>query len=179
MKIQLKEYYSIIFLIFIIIIIIILFYILESIIILPYIFFYGTLRKNEKNYYRIKNNKLITYIGEGITHNNFTFFINKKTKYFPAITENTKYNKKIQIVGDLYKINNNGSLFSKIYFLYNLDKIENRYNRKIVKVICNNQIKYAYIYILKDDFLPKLRNKFFIKNGDYTKTIKKTSKYIK
>ena len=160
-------YFFFIILLIILFILFILNYLLKNSI--SYIFFYGSLRKNELNYNKIKNNNIIKYIGKGITLKKFAFIMEKYTKKYPFISDK-KYNnyEKTQIIGDLYKINNNISLFDKIKFFNQLDIFESRYNRKIVKIIYNNQIKYAYIYIIKDYFISSVKNKFYIQNGDYS-----------
>lgn len=165
------KFYYIIF----IILLFILFYIfnyVNNINKTSYIFFYGSLRKNELNYNKIKNSNIIKYIGNGITKKRFSFIMEKYTKWLPFISEKKYDNyEKIQIIGDLYKINDNISLFDKIKFFYKMNMFEYRYNRKIVEIICNNESKYAYIYIMKDNYMSEIKNKFYIQNGDYSNYI--------
>jgi len=160
------------YLIFIILLFILflLFFIQKYLDTISYIFFYGSLRKNEFNYNKIKNNNVITYLGRGITNKKFSFIMEKNTKWLPFITEKIYNNyKKIPIIGDLYEINNNISIFDKIKFFYYLDNFEYRYNRKIVEIIYDNELKYAYIYIIKDYYIAEVKNKFYIQNGDYSR----------
>jgi gamma-glutamylcyclotransferase (GGCT)/AIG2-like uncharacterized protein YtfP len=117
-----------------------------------YIFFYGTLRKNQFNYKRVKDNPFITYIGEGITENKFSFGMIAYKKTFPFIT-NQKYTdyEKINVIGDLYKFNDNISFLEKIKFFYKIDNLEFRYDRKIIKVGSENHYSLVLMDFLTCD----------------------------
>ena len=165
------KYMKLYYLIFILLLFILflLFFIKKYVNKISYIFFYGSLRKNEFNYNKIKNNNLIKYLGNGITNKKFSFIMEKDTKWLPFITEKQYNNyKKTPIIGDLYEINNDISIFDRIKFLYQMDNFEYRYNREIVEIIWNNQIKYAYIYVIKDYYISEVKNKFYIQHGNYS-----------
>jgi len=141
-----------------------------------YIFFYGTLRRNKHNYWKIKDSNVIEYIGNGITANKYSFVINYKTKRFPCVTDQQFNIPKVKIKGDLYKIKNNISLLDKIEFLRNLDLIEYRYDRKSIPILYNGQILQSYIYIIKDLIIKDVKKNLYpngnkkwlyVKNGDY------------
>jgi gamma-glutamylcyclotransferase (GGCT)/AIG2-like uncharacterized protein YtfP len=138
-----------------------------------YIFFYGTLRKGEFNDYKIKENRDLQFIGNAITKNKFSFLMINHTNLFPFIT-NKKYknHKKVNIIGDLYKINHD-----KTKFLHIMDEFEKRYKRGVIRVMTNdNQIHDAFVYFIQDKYIKDIEENIspnglktfcYIKSGDY------------
>ena len=138
-----------------------------------YIFFYGTLRKGEFNDYKIKENRDLQFIGNAITKNKFSFLMINHTNLFPFIT-NKKYknHKKVNVVGDLYKINH-----GKTKFLHIMDEFEKRYKRGVIRVMTNdNKIHDAFVYFIQDKYIKEIEENIspnglktfcYIKSGDY------------
>jgi len=138
-----------------------------------YIFFYGTLRKGKFNDYKIKENRDLQFIGNAITKNKFSFLMINHTKLFPFIT-NQKYknHKKVNVVGDLYKINQD-----KTKLLHRMDKFEKRYKRGVIQVMTkDNEIYDAFVYFIKDKYIKDIEENIspnglktfcYIESGDY------------
>lgn len=119
-----------------------------------YIFFYGTLRKSGSNYSVIESSTEIEYLGQYKTEHTYSF-IGLISGSFPYATEYEFPNyQKIQIVGDLYKICEDGNTF-----LTQIDKLEYNYTRQSIPILVNGKKIKAYIYVLTNlDFLHEIEN---------------------